>query len=80
MSYWMLPASGIPVSRTMVQLVTYIDTCNNSSKKLLKVYDKAIKDIFHKKHTEESFTGPNSTKPNIEMWAELAEDEEYFQS
>ena len=41
---------------------------------------KAIKERFHEKYTEEAFTGPNITKPTMEMWAKLAEDDEDFQS
>ena len=47
MSYWIFPASGIPVSRATVQRVTYLDTCTDSSKQRFEVYDKSIKEIFH---------------------------------
>ena len=78
--YWILPASGIPVLRKTVQCVTYLETCDDASKQCLEVYDKAIKDRFHEKYTEESFTGPNRNKPTVEMWTKQAEDEENFQS
>ena len=68
MSYWILPASGIPVSRTTVQRVTYLEKCTNAIKQGFKVYDKAIKERFHKKYTEESFAGPSSTNTNMDMW------------
>ena len=32
MSYWILPASVIPVPRTTVQRVTYLETCTDASK------------------------------------------------
>ena len=72
-------SSVIPVLITMVQHVTYIKTCTDASKQRFEVYDKDIKERFHKKYTKESFTGPNSTKPTMEMWEKIAEDEEDFQ-
>ena len=36
--------------------------------------------MFHDKYTEEAFAAPNSSKPNMEMQAELVEDDEDFQS
>ena len=80
MGYWIFPASGIPVSRATVQRVTYLETCTDASKQRFEVYDKSIKERFHQKHTEEAFAGPNSTKPTMEMWDELAEDDKDFQS
>ena len=80
MSYWILPSSVIPVSRTTVQHVTYLETCTYASKQRFGVYDKAIKERYHEKYTEEAFVGPKSNKPTMEMWAELAEDDEDFQS
>ena len=80
MRYWILPASGIPVLRTTVQRVTYLETCIDDSKQSFKVFDKAIKEIFHEKFSEEAFADLNSTKPTMEMWAKLAEDDKDFQS
>ena len=71
MSYWILPTSGIPVSRIAVQCVTYIDKFTDDSKHRFEVYDKAIKEIPHKKETEESFASPKSTKTTMEMSAKL---------
>ena len=72
MNYWILPESGIPVLRTLVQHVLYLETCTDASKQRFEVYYKAIKDIFHKKYTKEVFADPNSTKPTMVMWEELA--------
>ena len=80
MSYWIFPASGIPVYRTRVQRVTYLETCTNNSKKRFKVYEKAIKGRFHEKFTEEAFAGHNTTRPTMEIWDGLAEDDKDFQS
>ena len=64
----------------MVQRVTYLDTCTDTSNQRLEVYDKAIKEWFHKKYTEEDFAGPNSIKLTMDMWDKLAEDNNDFQS
>ena len=80
MSYWILPKIGIPVLRTMVQRVTYLETCIDARKQRFKVYGKDINEIFHNKYTEEASAGPNITKPTMEMWSELAEYDEDFQS
>ena len=80
MSYWILLASGIPFLKKTVQRVTYIETWNDAIKQRFKLNDKAIKDSFHEKYNEEAFAVPNSTKPTMEMWAELAEDDEDLQS
>ena len=58
MSYWILRESSIPVSRTTVQRVTYIETCTNASKQRFESYDKAIKEIFHKKYPEKGLFRP----------------------
>ena len=79
MIYWILPAIVIPVLRKMVQHVTYLETWIDVSKQRFEVYDKSIKERFHNKYTEEAFAGPNITKPNMDIWAEQAEDDEDFQ-
>ena len=76
MSYWLLLASGIPVSRTTVQRVTYLETYTDTSKQRFEVYDNAVKERFHEKYTEEAFAGPNSAKPIMEIWTELVKDDE----
>ena len=50
MSYWILPASGLPVSRTTVQRVGYLETCTNVNKKRFEVYYKAIKKRCHENY------------------------------
>ena len=80
LSYWIQPTSGIPVLRTTVQRVTYLEICTDSSKQRFEVYDKAIKERLHEKYNEEYFEGPNITTPTMDMWTELAEDDEDFQS
>ena len=57
----------------------YPGKCTNVSKKRFEVYDMSIEERFHKKYTEEGFTGPISTNLTMEMWSKLAEDDEDFQ-
>ena len=63
--------SGISVLRTKVQRVAYLETCTDARNQRFGLYDKAIKEIFHGKYTEEAFTGPNRTNPTMEMWYKL---------
>ena len=69
MSYWIIPESGIPVSRTTVKHVTYLETYTNASKQKFEVYEKSIREGFHEKYIVEAFTGPNRTKLTMEMGA-----------
>ena len=80
MRYLILLPRGIQFLRTTVQHVTYLEKFTDASNQRLELYDRAIKEIFHEKYTEEAFAGPNSTNPTVEMWAKLSEDEEYLQS
>ena len=57
MSYWVLPASVIPVSRTMVQCITYLETCTNANKSIFKVFYDAIQELFHEKYDESKLAG-----------------------
>ena len=79
MSYWVLPKSGIPISRTTVQRVTHLETQIDANKKRFEHYDKAINERFHEVYTPESFSAPSSDKPTMEMWKDLADDDEGFQ-
>ena len=42
MSYWIIRDSGIPVSWTTVQHITYLETCIDANKSRFKVFDYAI--------------------------------------
>ena len=42
MSYWIIRDSGIPVSWTTVQHITYLETCIDTNKSIFKVFDYAI--------------------------------------
>ena len=80
MSYWVLPKSGIPISRTTVQRVTHLETQIDANKKRFKHYDKDINERFHEVYTQEYFSVPRSDKPTMEMWKDLADGNEYFQN
>ena len=75
MSYWILPASYIPVSQTTLQYITYLETCTDANKSRFKVFDDAIQEQFHEKYDEATFADESSIKPTTEMWAELAEND-----
>ena len=60
--------------------MTYLETCTDARKEFFKVCDNAIKDRSHNINAEENFACPNSTKPTMEMWDRLAEDDKDFQS
>ena len=76
MRYWILPASGIPLSRTTVQRSTYLDTCTDSNKSRLKVFYDAIQERFHEKYDEATFASESSSNPKMEIWDELAENDQ----
>ena len=78
MSYRILPASGIIVSRTTVQCILYLETCTDAKKSKFKVFYDDIQGKFYKKYNEATFAGKISIKPTMEMWAELAENNENF--
>ena len=59
----------------MLKRVKYIETYTDAINQRFEVYGKAIKERFHEKYTEESFTGPSSTKPTMDMWAKIAKDD-----
>ena len=78
MSYWVLPASGIPMSRTTVQQVTNLESQTEQCKKLFEVYNISIADRFNEVYIEGKFIDTSNNKPNIELWEYLAVDEEIF--
>ena len=78
MSYWVLPASGIPISRTTVQRVTNLESQTEQCKKSFEVYDRAISEIFNEVYIEGNFIDTPNNKPNIELWEDPASDNEIF--
>ena len=80
MSYWVLPNSGIPISRTTVHCVTHLETQIDANRKRFKHYDTAITERLHEIYTQESSSAPSSDKPTMEMWKDLADGDEDFQN
>ena len=63
MSYWVLPASGIPMSRTTVQRVTNLEPQTEQFKKRFEVYKRSIADRFNEIYIEGNFINtPNKKK------------------
>ena len=75
MNYWVLPASGIPMSRTTVQRVTNIESQTEQCKKIFSVYDKSIAEIFNEKYIDADYLQNNNDKPAVKLWEELADDD-----
>ena len=73
MSYWVLPKSGIPISRTKVQRVTHLETQTNANRKRFEHYDIAITERFHEVYTQEASSAPSSDKATMEMWKDVAD-------
>jgi hypothetical protein len=78
MSYWVLPASGIPMSRTTVQRVTNLESQTEQCKKRFSVYDKRIAERFNEKYIDADYLQNNNDKPAVELWEELADDDGVF--
>ena len=77
-SYWVLPASGITLSRTNIQQVTHLEAQTEQCKKRFEVYDIAIVERFNEVYIEGNFIDIPNNKPNIELWEDLAGDDETF--
>ena len=78
MSYWVLTASGIPMSRTTVQRVTNLESQTEQCKKRFEVYNRSISDRFNAVYIEGNFIDTPNNKPNIELLEDLAGDNEIF--
>lgn len=70
MSYWVLPASGIPESRTTVQRVTLLESQTEANIARFAAYDAKIKERF-----KEDRLVPKGEKPDPSEWAEILEDD-----
>ena len=64
MSYWVLPKSVIPMSRTTLQRVTNLESQTDQCKKLFEVYERAIVDRFNEVYIEGNFIDTPNNKPN----------------
>ena len=78
MSYWFLPASGIPMSRITTERVTNLELQTEQCKKRFEVYDRAISEIFNDVYIEGNFIETPNKKTNIELWKDLAGNNEIF--
>ena len=78
MSYWVLPASGIPMSRTTVQRVTNLESHMDQCKKRFSVYDERIAEKFNEKYIDADYLQNNNDKPDVKLWEELADDDGLF--
>ena len=67
MIYWILSASGIPISRTTVQQVTNLKSQTEQWKKRFEVYDRSIAERFNEVYIEGNFINTPNNKPNIEL-------------
>ena len=76
MNYWVLPASGILMSITTVQQVTNLESQTEQCKKRFEVYGRAIADRFNEVYIEGNFIDTPNNKPNIELWEDLAGDDD----
>ena len=79
-SYWVLPKSGIPISRTTVQRVKHLETQTDANRKRFEHYDTAITERFHEVYTQEYFSEPSSDKPIMEIWKDLDDGDKEFQN
>ena len=55
MSYWVFPASGIPMSRTTIHRVTNMESKTKQCKKRFEVYNRDITDRFNEVYIEGNF-------------------------
>ena len=65
MSYWVLPSSGIPESRTTVSRVTHLEMQTEANKEKFKVYDDKIRKRF-----KEGRLTTDGYIPKMEDWEE----------
>ena len=54
MSYWLLPFSGIPISRTTVQRVTNLESATNKNQKRFEVCNKRVTERYKEEYIREN--------------------------
>ena len=67
MSYWFLPASGIPMLCTTLHRVANLESQTEQRKKIFSVYDKRIAEIFNEKYIDADYLQNNNDKPVIKI-------------
>ena len=75
MSFWVLPPSGIPVSRTSVQRLTLLEQETSNIKERMSSYTSAINTRFK----EERSVTERHEKPNLDDWSEFKDDEAFVE-
>ena len=55
MSYWVLPASGIPMTLTTVQIFTNHESQTEQYKKRFSIYDKRIAEIINEMYIDADY-------------------------
>jgi hypothetical protein len=73
MSYFILPSSGIPVSRTTVQRMTELEKQTDANRQRMTDFEKAIADRY-----KEGRLYSRGDKPDLEQWSELLETDPHF--
>jgi hypothetical protein len=73
MSYYVLPITGVPVSRTTVQRVTELEKQTDANQQRIAAFDKAIAGRFH-----EGRLVTTGGKPDLAAWSELLETDPDF--
>ena len=78
MSYWVLPASVIPIARTTVQRVTNLESQTEQCRRIFDFYDKQIAQRFNETFISSNEEEHERTKTAIELWEDLAGYDEVF--
>jgi hypothetical protein len=73
MSYFVLPSSGVPVSRTTVQRTTEIEKQTDANRQRMTDFEKAIANRY-----KEGRLQTHGDKPDLEQWSELLETDPHF--
>ena len=68
MSYWVLPVSGIPISRTTVQMVTNLESETNQNQKQFEVNNKHVVDRFKVEYIGANYLQNHHQKTDVEIW------------
>ena len=79
MSYWVLPASSIPITRTTVKWVTNLEYQTEQCSRILYVYNKLLAERFNEKFISANEEEHKRNKPVIKLWKDLAGNDEVFQ-
>ena len=78
MSYWVLPVSGIPISRTTVQRVINLESATNKKQKRFEVYNKSVTYRFKEEYIGGNYLQNHHQKRDVKLWEEVAGDDGAF--